>query len=431
MKPYKPSNIVPSGSLIKLLLATMIGGTVVGGVTALIASIIYLIILFPALMGAAGAAIVGAIVHQGKVRNPLVAAGFGILAGLSIYGSLHYSQYLIFRRLVSSEIGAELGTTNQEQLDQIIDESLVELTGSDRFVGYIKYSAQEGVSVGQVGQDGISIGETGTWIYWLVEVLAITGISAVGAYGMASKPFCEQCDDWYGDRERLGSVPLAQSEQFSTFLQADNFTQAGALLNPLTHAYAPSWDVYLQHCPGSQAEDVILSTSEVSINHKGQFVLAPKLEGLISARQESQMQEAIATNLGVDLSTPQALHNFQQTVDLARQERSDATPNDRFIPHNLDSAQLTAFTQQLSTHKKIKTALLAQKELKHLPHQPLYVLGIERSGMMVSDKDLQTLRDTLIKELSLPTQTQVIMLNKQKALKTKLAEVSQSEIYST
>ena len=181
MKPYKPSGKAPASGIMRLGLSTVIGNIVAGGLIHLLGRLIYVILVFPLLMGATAGGLAFAASYGGKIRNPLLTVAAGLLGGLCIYGTTHGADYVVFR----SESGAR------------VDELLEERVGESGFVGYLKYSAQQGVSIGKIGRDGINLGETGTWVYWLIELAIIEMVAGAIAYGAASQVFCEKCSEWY------------------------------------------------------------------------------------------------------------------------------------------------------------------------------------------------------------------------------------------
>jgi hypothetical protein len=66
-------------------------------------------------------------------------------------------------------------------------------------VGFIKYRANQGVSIGKVGRSGGNIGEVGTWIYWSIELLIIQLSTVLNSIGIAKNLFCESSNEWYKD----------------------------------------------------------------------------------------------------------------------------------------------------------------------------------------------------------------------------------------
>ena len=56
--------------------------------------------------------------------------------------------------------------------------------------------------------------------------------------------------------------------------------------------------------------------------------------------------------------------------EAAQEERSDISPDDKFLYHGLSAEQVAALRLQLWR------AYLVRKQVRHFPEQPLYVLGI-------------------------------------------------------
>jgi hypothetical protein len=213
----------------------VIGGLAIGGLTHLISlSVAYLIVVFPFAMGFTGGKVMVAAIRQGKVRNPAIATLFGVLTGLVLYGSLHGAGYWQFKQSASEQITKELEAASGNQSNNIIDTFLQEKTGSKGFVGYLKHNAQQGVIVGRLdATETTNLGETGTWIYWLIELAIIDITIAAIAYSTAKNPFCENCDQWYKNQEHIGMVNPQCSQSFLNLLQNDQFGEAGKLLDPL------------------------------------------------------------------------------------------------------------------------------------------------------------------------------------------------------
>jgi hypothetical protein len=296
MKPYKPSNQVPSAGFQWMLWSAIVGGGAIGGITQLISLFVYLVILFPIMMGFAGGVVMIGAVRQGKVRNPAIATLFGALTGIILYGSMNATGYWQFKQSAAQQITAELGQSGGKA-DALIDEFLQEKTGDRGFIGYVKHNAQEGVSIGRVGRQGSNLGETGTWIYWLIEFAIIDIMIAIMAYGAANAPFCESCRQWYKHKERLGNVNAKSSENFLTLLNSDQFSQAGALVEPLQGVYPNSLEVSQQCCSSCKLADRVLTISAIVVDQKGNTNLKEVTQGLISLSNYSKLEGAITASL--------------------------------------------------------------------------------------------------------------------------------------
>jgi hypothetical protein len=187
MKPYRPSGKVPIIGYLKMSLAVIPGGLIIGSLTFLISPIFYPVGIAPFLIGIAGAYLISKAVSSGKVRNPLIAGIFALLAGFSIYGSTKYLNYTKFQYDMVSEIKKDIANEDVKP-DEIINIFLKSKTNSDGFIGFIKYKAQKGISFGRIGSRGNNFGEFGTWTYWLIElsiiqlILVLTAMACAGQH---------------------------------------------------------------------------------------------------------------------------------------------------------------------------------------------------------------------------------------------------------
>jgi hypothetical protein len=431
MKPYQPSNKVTSTGLKWLLLSSVIGGVAIGGLTHLISLLVYLILVFPWGMGFAGSTVMVAAIRQGKVRNPAIATLFGILTGLLMYGSLHGAGYWQFKQSASEQITKELEAASGNQSNNIIDTFLQEKTGSKGFVGYLKHNAQQGVSIGSLqGTEIINLGETGTWIYWLIELAIIDIMIAAIAYSTAKSPFCENGDQWYKDPEHIGIVNPQYSENFLNLLQNDRFGEAGKLLDPLQGIHPANLEVYLQRCPCCKFSDPILSVSSISKDTNGDLKLKQVAQGVLSLNQYNKFHEAVTQNL-LRSGEPNAVPtDDDEKISLARQERSSISVGDRFESHDLSASAQAKLVEQLSHYPQVKKAYLVRKTLQYFPEKPFYVLGIiRRRGFIESEEAEPKLLKKLMTELALPNQTWVICLNKDRAMTKILQQTAGQAIY--
>jgi hypothetical protein len=284
-------------------------------------------------------------IQRGKVRNPAIATLFGVLTELILYGSMHGTGYLHFKRSASEEITKELGQAGNTQSNQIIDAFLQEKTGTQGFWGYLKYSAQQGVSIGRLGSGGVNLGETGTWIYWLIEFGAIDIMIALIANSAAKKPFCENCDQWYKDKELVGGVNPQVSENFLHLLQSEQFSKAGKLLDPLHGFHSPSWEVSLQRCPSCRVSDLLLTVNAISLDKKGELQAKEVVQGMLSLSQYQKFREAVVENQ--PQSREQNAGTTEEELRLAQRERSMMLASDRFEPHGLSASEEANLVQQL------------------------------------------------------------------------------------
>jgi hypothetical protein len=110
VKRYRPSGRIPFGGLIGLILATIIGSLVIGGLVFAVSHLIYLIVLFPIIMGALGGGLLSLVVKSAKVRSPIIAGLLGLVLGVGIIGVYRFAEYYIdFRNEVTSVVREEGG----------------------------------------------------------------------------------------------------------------------------------------------------------------------------------------------------------------------------------------------------------------------------------------------------------------------------------
>jgi hypothetical protein len=286
MKPYKPSNITPPEGIKNLTIVAIATGIVTGGIIGFISQFLYLIILFPILMGGVAGTAISLTVKSSKVRNPVLAAGFGSLTGLILYTSMNYLQYMTFKQEVRKEIITETGKSDDEAIAQLTDAVLKEATGDSGFVGYVKYSAKQGLKITRAGSSGsgITLDENGTWIYSLIELALISGIASYQAFASANEPFCEEGKDWYGDKVWSGCVELGRKDEFLGLLKSETYHQAARLILPQEDLELPRLDLYVQSCPTSPLSNFVLTVSKTSLNSKKNVESKQLVTGLLTHR---------------------------------------------------------------------------------------------------------------------------------------------------
>ncbi len=427
IQPYKPSNKVTANGFTWLLGAAIVSGVAIGSMTQIISLAFYLVILFPALMGLGGGAAMGLAVQQGKVRNPTIAALFGALTGFILYGTMNGVGYWQFKQQIGKEIQQELGQLDAADITQVENSYLKDKTGSTGFVGFLKHSAIEGVSIGKVGQSGVNLGETGTWVYWLIELAIIDIIITAIAYMAAKRVFCESCDQWYGDSKAIGGVQQSAAAEFLGLIQKEHFPPAGKLLDTIAPVPIPNLTVEVQCCPNCQISPVNLTVNAVSRNSEGKLEKKAMAEGMISLSQYRQLESAAADRQSEFLAQHGDIS--PETFQLAQQERSGVSATDRFERHDLQPAALTQLIEQF-TKQPIKEAYLVRKTVHHLKEQPFYVLAIVRKiGFIDSEDAAPKLLTQLMTQLKLPQQTWIVCVNKDKAMTKAIKAISAQPIY--
>ncbi|MEJ2694275.1 MAG: M48 family metallopeptidase [Candidatus Thiodiazotropha sp.] len=80
----------------------------------------------------------------------------------------------------------------------------------------------------------------------------------------------------------------------------------------------------------------------------------------------------------------------------ARQERESISIKDTLIPACIDDEKLKLLTEQLQSMNKVGKAWLAQKQVRHFPESPAYIVAFKPKGIHFSGEKLpQTIADAL------------------------------------
>ncbi len=292
MQNYRVSNRVPFQGFLTLVLAAVVGGVVVGALVAVAAHFIYLVVLFPMIMGLVGGAIVVAVVKSGKVRSPWIAGLFGLLIGLIIYGTYRYGEYIDAQRQFYDVIKAKYDQINETDSAGLLDKYLSDETGSTGFMGYVLLDAKQGVKITRTvstsTESGMTFAGNMAWIYWGIELLAIVGIAGVMAYGQAAQPFCESCETWYGQERWLGSAEKKIAKDLKTALKGGDFARVRAALTPQSLAL-PRLDLTYQRCEHCTAANPVVRLKQITASGRKNTAKKELLKGEITPAQYTEI----------------------------------------------------------------------------------------------------------------------------------------------
>jgi hypothetical protein len=290
MRNYKPSNIAPSQGVAILAASSLVSGVAIGGATAFLGKFIYFIVLFPLGMGFATGSILGFAVKKGKIRSPIKALGLGLLGGIVTYGALMYGQYMNFQQ----EIITEYKITDKTLANEEINAFLQQETGSSGFVGFVKISAKEGITISGRGSSKITIKDNFVYLLWLLELGVVGFLAASIPFKSASEPFNEEGNEWYGAIKLVGSATEESRDELIRLLNMDDIAGASALLSSQTDMPTPRVDVYSQSCATATFSDSVITVNYVSTNAKKQLEVKEILTGLVSESQRSQLVPQIS-----------------------------------------------------------------------------------------------------------------------------------------
>ncbi|MFA5362577.1 MAG: M48 family metallopeptidase [Candidatus Omnitrophota bacterium] len=126
----------------------------------------------------------------------------------------------------------------------------------------------------------------------------------------------------------------------------------------------------------------------------------------------------------------------QDDLAVAQEERGSISSKDKFIPHGLPEKEIEKIVAQLSRYPRIAEAYLVRKKLVYFESNPLYVLGIslKRSWWKIaSSKNDRKFLEVIVKEVSLPGEYYVVLLNfspsAKSPMRASITRVFQSQIY--
>lgn len=276
MQPYVPSNRVPVIGYLALVIAALAGGLAVGALTYFVSRQFYLVILFPLIIGAlAGACIYGG-VQLGRVRSPLIAMLFGVLAALATYGTYHYLTYAIgFYGDLQDEFKAQFDLElSDEDAQELGDTILQEETGATGIFAYMELTARDGITFSDAGrpttQTDPTIKGVAVWIYWGIELLLIAGVAAGIGRLRAREPYSESGQKWFTHSTVVGLLDGNAVPDFIRLLETNQAAPAAALLHPRPKkAKGPRVEVVVRRVTGNLGEEAALVVHQIIIGRQG------------------------------------------------------------------------------------------------------------------------------------------------------------------
>jgi hypothetical protein len=219
--PYRPDGgfgMVGSGILIGL---SLLAAVALGWLLSFVERWMWLILIFPLIIGALVGVVGILAIKFGKVRSPALGGVAGLLAGCVAMLSMHYFDYLALRaetnRAIPPEGRAVLEVMTPAWIDALPREQQEParearrlVLGVKSFPAYMDFEATNGVTIQRTGHGGahdrgMNLGYVGSFIYWGVEVLIVAGVAFVLMKGAAAMPFCRDCQAWKTER-KLGTL---------------------------------------------------------------------------------------------------------------------------------------------------------------------------------------------------------------------------------
>jgi len=117
----------------------------------------------------------------------------------------------------------------------------------------------------------------------------------------------------------------------------------------------------------------------------------------------------------------------------ARKERSTITAKDKLVHHGLAPEFVQPLRTQIAQYPQIAEAYLVRKQCRHLPHKPLYILGITpKRAIFNLDRiaEHKDMHEDLAASLSLPGEARLVLLaGRHRALARVLRGMTSALIY--
>lgn len=254
-QPYAPDGSAPPLGLGLTLGGGLVAAVVVGSLIGIIGQWLYLVLLFPLMIGFALGGIGMGLIKVGKLRNPLLAGVAATLIGVMAMGTIHYVNY----QLTLNELAKRFPIGRDNLENQMSFFRYIDLTAVDGVTLTSTHDAQ--------GKGGMNLGYTGSYIYWLVEVIMVAAVAWVMMQKAAAAPFCVSCNAWKNDRplamvtvptERMATQAVNEGDVVSLLPCAGPIQPVGLLLKT---AVCP--------CCGADGE-VDIALERVTKNSKGQ-----------------------------------------------------------------------------------------------------------------------------------------------------------------
>lgn len=274
MEHYKSDNgINPIGAILTFILA-ILGGFVIGAIVYFISQYIYLICIFPFIIGGAFGYVLRFGIGVGKVRNGLYVAIIGLLGSVILLGASRYPIYAVdFKNEVRDDLESfvEPGIdVTDADVNEYSDFILEAETGSTGYWGFLKLEAQNGITIGRRSIDFLTIDGTMAWIYWVIDFLIIVGVGVLLAISRTEEPFSTYANEWYKIDRFIGTTALNDFPDLMKILIEGKYDEAGQKLSNDRDAPIPRVDLYTMRS-SDPTDQFLLMFSELTYNDKGEL----------------------------------------------------------------------------------------------------------------------------------------------------------------
>jgi len=270
---------------------TIFWGLLIGIGFGLLGSFIYLIILFPLMMGYAGSSVITRNITRTKIRSKKFILLNTIVFVVIEYFAYHYTGYMILTAQVALQEFSGLSLELFRAGKLLVDLATVAETGHSGFIGYLFFKAQLGVSIGKFySTNRLHLGPALTWIYWFVELAAVGYITRNFGSQILDKPFCNNCNTWYGDKIHIGGIPSKKEKDLMGLLREKEFVSLGAMLEE--DAEVPSNELYLQSCDTCDTQNAFLNITSV-LFHNGKIATVDHWKSTLKPDEKKRLVSKI------------------------------------------------------------------------------------------------------------------------------------------
>lgn len=250
--PHKPAS--PQRAVVDFIITAVLvvpAGVMVGVAASILSHLIYIVFVFPLLIGFASGRMINGAIYMAKIRKTSQLIFLSLVAAITIYGTYHYGRYVGLQIQTSFEMFPGFSQATEDKnlgaAKALVDYALEQETGYSGFVGYMLFKANEGISIGHFySSNRLNLGPTLTWLYWTMEFGVILWVTIHTGKKLVSMSFCEFCGNWYGRERHLGGTTSANKSVLIDLIKQKDFIELGKLMEE--NAELPSLELYLQGC---------------------------------------------------------------------------------------------------------------------------------------------------------------------------------------
>ena len=209
---------------IVFFLLSLFGGVIAGLAFGIVGTFIYLILVFPVMMGSIGGYIINENAKYTKTRNQNFIVLVSFITVLALYVSFHFMRYISLQGMTALQVFGDFSDKSLEAAKVVIEYALKKETGQSGFIGYILFRAKEGVSIGRIfSSTRLNLGPIFTWIYWPIEIGIIAFITVSTGKKVVKKPFCQSCNSWYTEQKHIGGISASKETELLDLIRQREF----------------------------------------------------------------------------------------------------------------------------------------------------------------------------------------------------------------